>query len=82
MSTLNKLNDTYCCMYRIKSKLLLLKLLHDHVKLSLENSKVNPNSQSDMVDMVLAMKDKKTLRELKLIEKELKKWIKEWKNEI
>jgi hypothetical protein len=65
-------------MYRIKTKLKLLQLLYKHVKIALINSDVNPNSDGDVMDIILDMKDKKTVKELKLIEKDLKKWISEY----
>jgi hypothetical protein len=65
-------------MFRINSKLELLKVLHDHIQLSLKNADVNPKSRSDIMDMIWDMKDKKKLRDLKLINKKLEKWIKDY----
>lgn len=63
---------------RIKdNRLLLLKALRDHIDTSLDNAEINPNFESDVADMLTDMKEKKNVKRLKVIKKELDKWIKE-----
>ena len=60
-----------------KDRVLLLKAVRDHIKVSIDNADVNSNSEADISDMLLDMKDKKQLKQLKVVKKELDKWIKE-----
>lgn len=63
-------------MLRIKNdKLSLLKAILSHIDTSLENSEINPELDYDVADMIMSMKEKKSIRELKVIKKELEKWI-------
>jgi hypothetical protein len=65
-------------MRRIKNdRLLLLKALRDHVEVSLENSEVESQFEADVAEMIMAMRDKRTVKQLKVVRKELDKWIKE-----
>ena len=66
-------------MNRIKQdKLELLKALLEHVDESLENVEVNDALESEVEEMLIAMKDRKRVKQLKNIRKELNKWISEW----
>jgi len=55
----------------------LLKALRDHVEVSLENSEVESQFEADVAEMIMAMRDKRTVKQLKVVRKELDKWIKE-----
>lgn len=69
-------------MHKIKKdRLLLLKVLRDHVKESLNNSEINPAFEEDVADMFLAIQDRKNVKQLKVVEKELEKWIDEMENQ-
>jgi hypothetical protein len=54
-----------------------LKALRDHVEVSLENSEVESQFEADVAEMIMAMRDKCTVKQLKVVRKELDKWIKE-----
>lgn len=55
----------------------MLKALRDHVEVSLENSEVESQFEADVAEMIMAMRDKRTVKQLKVVRKELDKWIKE-----
>ena len=59
------------------SRLNLLKELRNYVKKTLKNSDLNPNSKADVSDMMMELQDRKAVRTLKVVRKELDKWIKE-----
>ena len=59
------------------NRLNLLKELRNYVKRTLKNSDMNPNSKADVSDMMMELQDRKTVRTLKVVRKELDKWIKE-----
>lgn len=67
---------------RIKSsKLNLLKALQEDVDQALENADVNPSFEYDVAEIISTMRDKKTVKRLKVIKKELDKWIEEMEKE-
>ena len=58
-----------------KSRLLLLKALRDLVSEDMENGSINPNFEQDVAEFFIEFTDKKRLRHLKMIRKEVDKWI-------
>jgi len=60
-----------------KDKVSLLKAVDDLVSDHLSNASINPNLEAEVADFILEFTDKKRLRRLKLLQKELRKWIKE-----
>jgi hypothetical protein len=52
-------------------------VLRDYVEDSLVNSEIDPNLESDVAEMFADIQDRKTVKHLKCIKKELNKWIKE-----
>jgi hypothetical protein len=65
-------------MLRIKNdRLKLLKTLQSHVKVSLDNADVNPNLELDVAELIIVLREKKTVKMLKSVKKELDIWIKE-----
>ena len=70
-------------MIKIKNnKLNLLKVILDHVKDSLVNTEINPNVESEVTEMFDHIQDRKEVKQLKLIQKELIKWIKDMESEV
>ena len=64
--------------YNLKNnRLNLLKELRSFVKRILENSDMNPNSKSDVSDLMAILQERKSVRTLKIVRKELDKWIQE-----
>jgi hypothetical protein len=75
---LNATYDIGMNAFKLKNnRLNLLKELRSHVKTILESSDMNPNSTSDISDMMLMLQERKTARTLKIMRRELDKWIQE-----
>ena len=64
-----------------KSRLDLLKALKDHVKESLDYAEVNDALESDVAEMFIDIRDKRRLKSLKVMFKELGGWIDEMEDE-
>ena len=68
--------------YNLKNnRLNLLKEIKSFVKTILENSDMNPNSKSDVSDMMAMLQERKSIRTLKIMRKEIDKWIQEMEEE-
>jgi len=61
-----------------KDRVSLLKALRDLVTEDMDNaSSINPNWDQDVANFIMEIKDKRRIRRLKLIRKELDKFIEE-----
>lgn len=64
-----------------KDRLALLEEVESFVDIWLKNVDVNINSKSDVSDFFRILQDKKKVKTMKIISKELKKWIAEMEND-
>ena len=64
-----------------KSKLELLKSLQEIVDEALEFLDIDETVDSNVVEMFDGMRDRKRVKKLKVMSKELNKWIEEWDTE-
>jgi len=60
-----------------KDRVLLLKALRELVAEDVKNSSIDPFLEEDVSDFLAEMRDKKRIRRLKQMQKELNEWIPE-----
>jgi hypothetical protein len=63
-----------------KDRLCLLQAIEKFIEKGLDLGSINAEIESEVSEFIADFKDKKSLRELKLIHKELKRWIDEIKD--
>lgn len=61
------------------NKKLVLKTLMELVKESIDNADINVDLEQDVAELLTEIKDKRRLRKLKSLKKELNDWIVELK---
>ena len=79
------LNDTYWkenkFMAKFKTdKVTLLKLLRNWVSEGIDNAKVNVELESEVAELISDLTDKRRLRRLKALRRDVDKWIDELKD--
>lgn len=60
-----------------KDRVLLLKALRDLVSECMENNSINPDFERDVAEFLIEITDKKRFRRLKMVRRELDKFIEE-----
>jgi hypothetical protein len=63
-----------------KNKVLLLRVLRDLVTEHMDNASINSYLEQEVAEFLIEIKDKRRIRKLKQIRKELDKFIEETKN--